>query len=520
MSESIDSVVVVGGGTAGWIGAAVLAKQLGSNDNTGVKVTLVESPDIPIIGVGEGTWPNLRKTLLMLGVDEGEFMRECDATFKQGAKFVNWIETPLDGKENAYYHPLNTVFHASYEFNLSPYWLLGHAGEGVAYDQAVASQSRICDLGLAPKKITTPAYDCLQEYSYHLNAVKFAAFLKKHCVEKLGVTHIYANIEDVKLDEDEFIESLVTDNKEEIKADFFLDCSGSTSILLKGVYNIPWININDIILNDTAIAMQVPYANENTPIKTHTVMTAEEAGWIWDIGLKNRRGLGYVYGSQYTSHARAEEVLRNHIGKECEGIEVRKFGMDLGYREKFWHKNCVAIGMSAAFVEPLEASAIFLFDAAANMIADQFPRTREAMLHVEKKYNRAFEMRLERTVDFIKMHYCISKRRDSQYWIDNCDNATIPDRLLERLDHWRSHPPTKYDFEYSFEPFNLDSYLYVLYGMQFETKIDNNKSAFTQSSTAKKMFKHIDDTVAKLKRELPQQRELVEKVYEYGFQDL
>ena len=171
MAKMINNVLVVGGGTAGWLTASILAKQLNSKSPDAVQVTLVESPDIPIIGVGEGTWPTIRATLENLGIDESEFMRECDATFKQGSQFVNWVNTPTATNSESYYHPLSAVFHSSYDFNLAPYWLLGEAG-GKSYDQAVATQCHVCDAGLAPKKITTPAYDAIQNYSYHLNANK------------------------------------------------------------------------------------------------------------------------------------------------------------------------------------------------------------------------------------------------------------------------------------------------------------------------------------------------------------
>lgn len=190
--QTIEQVVIVGGGTAGWLTAALLAKKLNSVASDAVQVTVVESPDIPIIGVGEGTWPTMRTTLQTIGIDEAEFIRHCDATFKQGAEFVNWYDDPAVIGRHSYFHPLSAVFHSAYNFNLAPYWLQGDSD--LPYDFAVASQSRISQLGLAPKKITTPAYEALQNYSYHLNAGKFADFLHQHCVKKLGVQFVSANV--------------------------------------------------------------------------------------------------------------------------------------------------------------------------------------------------------------------------------------------------------------------------------------------------------------------------------------
>ncbi|MCF6194954.1 MAG: tryptophan 7-halogenase [Kangiellaceae bacterium] len=519
-TKIVDRVLIVGGGTAGWLTAGILSKQLNSTQSSSVKVTLVESPNIPIMGVGEGTWPNLRSTLQSLGIDEGEFMRECDATFKQGTEFVNWM-LPKDRETHHYYHPLSAVFHAAYDFNLAPYWLLGDAGNK-SYDLAVSSQANVCYQGLAPKKITTPAYEAIQNYSYHLNANKFAAFLARHCVEKLGVEHLVANVTNAHLDEDGFIESVTTDveNIQTIKAGFFVDCSGSRSILMGDALDVSWKGIENIIFNDTALAVQVPYPDKKTPIVTHTIATAFDSGWTWDIGLHNRRGTGYVYSSNHVSEQKAENILRKYINQPNEELDIRKIKLNLGYREKFWDKNCVAIGMSAVFIEPLEASAIFLIDAGAHMLAEQFPRTREAMQWVEKKYNNTFRLRWEKTLDFVKMHYCISDRRDSQYWIDNCQPGSIPDSLKERLAHWKSHPPGKYDFDHAYEPFVLDSYLYVLYGMNFKSDIEHNRSTFADHEKAKLMFKDITTLSDMLKNELPKQRELVENVYKYGFQKI
>jgi tryptophan halogenase len=517
-SQSINQIIIVGGGTAGWLTAAILSKKLNSIDTNSVQVTLIESPTIPILGVGEGTWPTIRNTLQLIGVDESEFMRKCDATFKQGAEFVNWKDTPKNGVNHSYFHPLSAVFHSAYDFNLAPYWLLGKTD--LPYDFATTTQSRISLLGLAPKKITSPSYSAIQNYSYHLNANKFAEFLKEHCISKLGVRFYSANVTDVLLDNEQCITSVKTDASGTIAGDFFIDCSGSRSILLGDALGVGWHKIDDVIFNDTALAMQVPYESDDSPIASHTIATAHEAGWTWDIGLHNRRGVGYVYSSRHTTDARAEEVLREYVGKSAEGISVRKIPLNLGYREQFWKGNCVAVGMSAAFIEPLEASAIFLVEAAANMLADTFPRNKASLPYVEKAFNKTFKLRWDKSIDFIKLHYCISNRRDSQYWIENTDPSSIPDSLNEKLQQWKFHPPTKYDFDYAFEPFVLDSYLFVLYGLGFKTELKANESVYNQETTALDKFAEINRLTERLKLELPTHRQLVDKVYQYGFQSI
>lgn len=520
MTSTNDHILIIGGGTAGWLSAAILAKTLNSKVASGVKVTLVESPDIPILGVGEGTWPNLRATLHKIGISETIFIRECDATFKQGAEFVNWSQSPSLNETTSYYHPLSTVNHSSYDFNLAPYWLLKDKETRTRYDRSVATQARLCDEGLAPKQIVMPEYSAAQEYAYHLDANKFAALLKKHCIEELGVSFISANVTNVVLDHDAYISHVVTDNEAEpiIDADFFIDCSGSKGLIIKQTYNIDWQDISDVIFNDTALAVQVPYADNKQVIKTHTVATAQTAGWIWDIGLQTRRGVGHVYSSKYTDENIAKQELIDYLGADyTDELIIRKIKLNHGYHKKFWHKNSVAIGMSAGFVEPLEASAIYLFDAAANMIAAQFPRLKSQMKYAEKTFNKHFSMRMERTIEFIKLHYCISQRRDTSYWIDNCDHKSIPEHLKERLDFWQHQPPTKYDFDNAWEPFNLDSYLYVLYGMNFETDLTEYKAMYDNRTKADELFKRVDLASDMLIRKLPLQNELIKQVKAHGF---
>lgn len=288
-------------------------------------------------------------------------------------------------------------------------------------------------------------------------------------------------------------------------------------MLINQTYQIPWVDISNIIFNDTALAVQVPYPHADQSIKTHTVATAQSAGWIWDIGLQQRRGVGHVYSSQHISEDQASQQLINYINQPEQSLSLRKIKLNHGYRQKFWHKNMVAIGMSAGFVEPLEASAIYLFDAAANMIASQFPSDRQQMLYVEKQFNHHFTMRMEKTIDFIKLHYCISQRRDSEYWMDNTSPASVPEALQQKLTHWKYHVPSKYDFENAWEPFNLDSYLYVLYGMGYDTQLQNKAKYALHQARASQLFTEVNNITELLEKKLPEQRELIENVCQYGF---
>ncbi|NQY35666.1 MAG: tryptophan 7-halogenase [Alteromonadaceae bacterium] len=516
MRETINNIVIVGGGTAGWLSACNLAKKLNINAENSFNVTLIESPDIPTIGVGEGTWPTMRKTLSNLGIDEAEFMRECNATFKHGTKFVNWRKTPQNGSSE-YYYNLFTSYVDPSEFNLAPYWQMGLAEDGKSYPDAVSMQEQICQQGLAPKKITTPAYDGIVNYAYSLDAGKFAAMLKRLATKILGVKHISANVNRVNLDVQGFIDSVDTDTAGVVSGDFFVDCTGSKALLIGEALGIPYIPFTDSILTNHAVFMQVPHESEDSPIVPCTVSTAHECGWTWDISLTNRRGVGYVYSDAYCSHERAEEILRNYIGPQADKLTAKKIPIIVGQRKKSFHKNCLALGMASAFVEPLEASAIFLMEAGSNMLADLFPRHRSALPRVEKTFNESFNYRWEKTLEFIKMHYYLSDRDDSDFWLDNRKTATVPESLIEKLEHWKYHPISKYDFPHTFEPFAMESFQFVLYGMNNDLNFSHTGS-FGDVEKAKQLFAAISKTTEIALRELPNHRELINKIYKYGLQ--
>ena len=513
-NQNIDHVIILGGGTAGWLTAAKLAKHFNSSAPGSVNVTLVESPNVPTIGVGEGTWPTMRKTLAELGINENEFITKCNASFKQGTKFVNWKLGPDKGKNNHYYHMFSSVVEAG-DFNLSPYWILK---DGPApYADCISAQAALCEKGLAPKLITNRCYEGIQNYAYHLDAGKFAELLKTFSCETLGVKHISADVDEVVLDEDGFIQGLYTASHGRLDADFFVDCSGFSCLLLDKTYNIPFKPIHNTLLTDHAIAIQVPYSQDNPKIESATVSTGQTAGWIWDIGLSSRRGTGHVYCSDFIDHDTAEQQLRAYIGPTAEHLDARLIKMRCGYRQKFWHKNCVAVGLSAAFVEPLEASAIFLVEAAANMLCDQFPRHRSLLPSVERKFNQSFQFRWDKTIEFIKLHYYLSQR-DEPFWQANRELDTVPDALLEKLEHWRHHPVSRYDFSHVFEPFPQDSFQYVLHGMGFEHQLQYASNSYNETQRAEQYFAMTEKLRQQLLSQMPSNIDLLKKVSEFGFQ--
>ena len=511
----INKIVILGGGAAGWLTANHLAISLDLKSNPDVEVTLIESPKIPTVGVGEGTVPMMRETLAYFGISETEFFRQCDATFKQSIKFVDWVNNPEKSPGQFYHHLFD--YPSINEFDTVPYWLTQDISERQRFAQCMSPQELVCEHGLAPKSITHPEYQGYFAYAYHLDAFKFSELLAQNA-KRLGVNFLQAEIVSVNQSLDGVIESLSTDSHNEIEADLFVDCSGFSSFLLGKHLDIKFVDKSDVLFVNNAIAMQVPYLDENAPIASQTIATAKSAGWIWDIGLSTRRGVGYVYSSNYTSHDEAEKVLRSYVGKQAESLSCRRIPMQIGHREVFWHKNCVAIGLAQGFVEPLEATGLLLFDATARMLSELMPANKSQIERSAKLFNKRALQSWEKVIDFIKLHYFLSKRDDSHFWIDNRRESSVPSSLLEKLEIWKNRPPNTYDFYSRFETFNLDNYLYVLYGMNFETDLSDIKGRYQNQEFAQQIFEEVSNMAQHLAGQLESNRVLINKINQYGLQ--
>jgi tryptophan halogenase len=509
MVSPVRSICIVGGGTAGWLTAGIIAaRHRGSLD-----ITLVESETIGIIGVGEGTWPTMRSTLKKMGISETDFFRECNASFKQGAKFSRWV-TGADS--DFYYHPL-MLPEGFPSLDLAPYWTSysdDHAN-APSFSAAVCFQEAVCELGLAPKLITSPEYGGVANYAYHLDAGRFATFVRQHCVKNLGIRHIVDDVTQVVKTDTGDIDHVDTLKSGKLAADLFIDASGFRALLLGGTLGVPFVDCSDVLFIDRALAIQVPYDDAQSAIVPHTLSTAQKHGWIWDIGLQSRRGVGYVFSSKHTTSAAALEELRAYIGKD--ELEPRELKITAGHRRTFWKGNCVAVGLAGGFLEPLEASALVLIELSADMISATMPATRETMDIVARRFNETTHYRWGRIIDFLKLHYVLSRRTDSQFWIDNRAPDSVPESLKEQLELWRYRAPGDQDFNSTSEMFPAASYQYVLFGMGFrmdvrhqplERGMANAQRAFTQNETLK----------AKWTRALPKNRDLIDKIKAHGLQ--
>jgi tryptophan halogenase len=462
LSDRLHRVVVLGGGSAGWLVAARLACE-----HPDLHITLVESSDVPIIGVGEGSWPSMRDTLRRIGLSESAFVRECQVSFKQGSRFDGWMRGAPGEQGDRYYHPFMLPVGEG-DADLVGAWLATQPGR--AFADVVSPSVQVCEAGRAPRQVQTPEYGAVANYAYHFDAGRFGQMLREHATARLGVRHVIDHVDAVLSRDDGDIAALQTREHGELAGDLFIDCSGLASRLIGEHYRVPLKSEREVLFNDAALPVQVPYARADAPLATCTVATAWAKGWIWDIGLPTRRGVGCVFSRAHASPEEAQAALQAYLdatGAPADRPSPRLIRFDPGYRERFWVRNCVAIGLSSGFIEPLEASALALVELSAQRLCDELPMTRAGMEVVARRFNDDFSYRWARVIDFLKLHYALTSRDDSPYWRAHRDPATWPERLRELLPMWRLRPPARHDFGRIDEVFPAASYQYVLYGMGF-----------------------------------------------------
>ncbi|WP_066967469.1 tryptophan halogenase family protein [Microbulbifer sp. Q7] len=503
MQQAPLSILILGGGAAGWLTAGVLAAEHGRASGGACDITLVESPDIPTIGVGEGTWPSMRETLRRIGLSEARLFAQCEASFKQGSLFTGWHN---NGPQDHYYHPFSLP-HGYFEQDLSRFATTDYA-------QAVTPQAAVCDAQLAPKQLATPDYAGVLNYAYHFDATKFGLLLRDHCTRHLGVQHIRANITSVEGAASGDISALVSDAGARFDADLFVDCSGRAGKLIGEFLQVPWVDRSATLFNDRALAVQIPYRSSDAPIASVTRATARANGWIWDIGLPTRRGMGYVYSSQFSDAAQVEADFRNVLAQSVpaetlDALQFRELAFAPGHRAHMWQSNCVAVGMSAGFIEPLEASALALVEQSAGLIRDLLPANVDEMAISAKRFNRQIVTHWDNILDFLKLHYVLSERTDSEYWLAHRDDASIPESLRENLIQWRHRPPSKQDFPQAQPLFPPASYRYVLNGMGFPCDNSRAPRKDGDQARAQQLLAEVQKQLASYRQGLPTNRALL-----------
>jgi tryptophan 7-halogenase len=469
-STKVKKVVIAGGGTAGWVAAAALAKQLGKL----IDVTLVESDTIGTVGVGEATIPPMRVFHSMLGVDEQEFMRATNATFKLGISFENWGE-----KDKKYFHPFGTTGQSSFLADFQHFWLHGKS-KGIdaefgeySFETQVAKQNKFAT-----------SKNAVINYAYHLDATRYAHFLREFS-EQRGVKRIEGCIEKVHQHENGNIKSIELADGQIIEGDLFIDCTGFTGLLIEKTLHTGYEDWSHWLPCDSAVAVQTESVGEPKP---YTRSIAHQSGWQWQIPLQHRTGNGFVFCSKYMSDDEAKKLLLENVeGKPITQPRVLKYRT--GRRKKVWNKNCVALGLSSGFVEPLESTSIYLFMNGIVRLMKLFPFDGISASHIDE-YNKQTLNEIENVRDFIILHYHVTKRNDSAFW-RYCSQMDIPASLAHRIELFKDNAAA---FQGDNELFRLESWTHVMFGQGimprsyhkvFATMSDQELNAHLQSIRSK-----------------------------------
>lgn len=490
-----------------------MAQMLSADLPGGVSITLVESDEIGILGVGEGTFPIIRRTLGRIGLDESDLIRGADATFKQGIRFQGWKSNPTPDGDDWYLHPFQVSAQHT-DMDLLPYWLLGVAGK-VPWAEVSTVQGRVVEAMRAPKLVTHPNYDAPLNYAYHFDAAKLAQVIRERAMT-LGVKRLIDTIDDVRLDEQGAIVSVQARAHGELRADLYIDCTGLRARLIGDALGSEFTSYRDQLFCNRALAMRVPYEAPDAPIPSCTYATAQEDGWIWDIGLHTRRGIGYVYSSDHCSDDAALKALHRYVGAAARDLPHRKLAFEAGFRKIQWHKNCVGVGLSAGFTEPLEATGISFVEIASLILCNLFPWSGDYERSA-KQFNAHMTTRYEHVIDFLKLHYCLSQRTDSDFWHDNRAPSSMSENLRDKLEQWRHRPPSFLDVDTSHDIFDENSWQYILYGMGFQTDISARAGALRFYDDARREFESIRRQSDNAVTAIPSHRALVSDVVAGGF---
>lgn len=441
MSSVIKRVVVTGGGTAGWVAAAALSQQLGE----WLDIVLVESSDIGTVGVGEAAIPPMRTFHKLLRIDEQEFMKATSATFKLGISFENWGSVG-----NRYFHSFGKTGKETWLADFHHFWLSarekGFAGSFGDYGiEHVAARYN--------KFATWP--DSNVSYSYHLEAGRYASFLRRMCEER-GLVRIEGKIAQVKQNPDTgFIEGLLLESGQLVEGDLFIDCTGFRGLLIEQALHTGYEDWTHWLPCDTAIAVQTESVRPAVP---YTRSIAHQAGWQWQIPLQHRVGNGHVYCSRYISEEDAKNTLLQNISGELI-TEPRVIKFRTGRRRKIWNKNCVALGLASGFIEPLESTSIHLVMMGVARLLQMFPYAGINEV-VVNEYNNLATEELEKIRDFIILHYKVTSRDDTPFW-RYCRDMEVPESLRQRLDLFIAEAQA---YQAGGELFRVDSWVQVMMG--------------------------------------------------------
>ncbi|QCH24979.1 tryptophan halogenase family protein [Mycobacteroides salmoniphilum] len=511
----LEDVVIVGGGTAGWMTASYLKVAFGDR----ITVTVVESGRIGAIGVGEATFSTIRHFFEYLGLEEHEWMPSCCATYKLGIRFQDWRQPG-----HHFYHPFERQRVVD-GFSLTDWWLNNPRSD--SFDRDCFLTGTLCDNEKSPRRLDGSLYmatggegaayrTTLSEqeeqfpYAYHFDASLLADFLRDFAVRR-GVRHVVDDVVDVLQDDRGWISHVRTRAHGGIGGDLFIDCTGFAGLLLGRAMGEPFESYQGSLLNDRAVALRVPTDQDRRHLPPYTTATARDAGWIWSIPLFGRIGSGYVYAADYCSPEDAERALRDFVGPAAEGLEADHIRMRIGRSRRSWARNCVAIGLASGFVEPLESTGIFFIQHGIEQLVKHFPDENwEESLR--DSYNRVINRCMDGVREFLVLHYYLAARTDTQYWRDTkC--VELPAALSERIEQWRSKLPdagSVYPHYHGFEPY---SYVCMFLGLGGIPGRASTAMRHLDATRAQREFDLLAQQASRLRDSLPTHHEYLAQMY-------
>ena len=434
----IKKIVIVGGGTAGIMTAALLSKVFGERLN----ITVIHSNKIGAIGVGESSTASLHSYMKFIGLKEEDWMNEASATYKYGGKFMNWSDTG----EHMVLVENEQRLYVNKETNLLQHLVSKHKDNPKKLDELFIS-SVLSNNNLCPKiddDLTyVPTVDEIESvYSYNFDAIKFAEVIKNKVCIPNGVKFVEGQLKQVKLDDYGFIQDIKLWDQQKFKADLYIDCSGFKGALIEAVMNEPFVSFSDSLFCDKAIAAPIPYKDKRTEMEPYSRLYTMNSGWLWKTPIYDRIGSGYVYSSKHISDEDAEKEFRDfHNGYEG---KVLKINMRIGTREKVAVKNVVACGLAGGFAEPMESTGISTFQGIMATLATELEKSNlNYTANIIDAINRDNVDMMIDIRDFIQAHYLLCNRNDTQFWKDVKEKAYVPDTLMQKLNIMGTMPPSQ-----------------------------------------------------------------------------
>lgn len=472
-----QNITIVGGGTSGWITALYLQRYFSQ-----ANITVIESEHQGPIGVGEATVHSIRFLFAALDLNESELMRATNATLKLGILFRAW-KKPSSFGEHEYFHPFEQQQQQGH-YDIASEWLVGGHSQHTSYDKSVSISSTLAERYASPKNMRHGPYQGCVPYAYHIDAILLGQYLRQKGIER-GIVHRIETVQRVNT-ANKHIESIVTE-KNTYVADLFIDCTGFKGLLINSLQSDNWVSFEKELPCNSAVAIQSDYADGECP-KPFTTATALKHGWAWQIDLANRQGNGYVYNDNEVTPEQAEAELRAFLGEHADSKSALHLKMKVGRCKQPWIGNCLAIGLAAGFIEPLESTGLHLINVGIRMFASHY--SSETSDALRDNYNRKMAGVFDDLKQFIVLHYCLTDRDDTAFWRRAQRSAEHLPQLTSLLSVWQNKVCDFMDLAGGYtSTFNDENYRYVLYGMGYLPRLN----LVVDETSNQALFQSIND---------------------------